>query len=54
MRGLDATRKSIDDFVAFFPASEVDPIRKRIEQENALNVKEFDSSLGTIVNMPLP
>ena len=52
MKGLEATRKSVDDFLAFYPKSAVDPVKERIQKENELNVKEFDPSLGTIVNMP--
>jgi hypothetical protein len=54
LKGLDSTRKSIDDFLAFFPAAEVEQVKKRVQEENELNVKEFDSSLGTIVNLPPP
>lgn len=54
MKGLDAARESIDDFLAFFPASVVDSVKAKVRQENELNVKEFDPSLGTIINMPTP
>lgn len=52
LKGLDAARKNIDEFLAYFPASEVDNVKKLVDEENALNVKEFDSSLGNILNMP--
>lgn len=52
LKGLDATRKNIDDFLSYFPQSSVDAVRQRVRQENELNINEFDSSLGTIVNMP--
>jgi hypothetical protein len=54
LKGLDATRKSIDDFLAFFPKATVDVVAGRVAEENALNVKEFDPALGDLVNMPLP
>jgi len=54
LKGLDATRKSLDNFLAFFPQSAIDPVSERIQRENELNVKEFDPSLGSIVNMPAP
>jgi len=54
LKGLEATKRSIDDFVAYFPKSTVDPVADKIQRENELNVKEFDPSLGKIVNLPLP
>ena len=51
LRGLEATRKNIDEFLAFFPPSEVDAARARVREENELNVKEFDRSLGSILNL---
>mmetsp|Transcript_23010 Transcript_23010/g.64039 ORF Transcript_23010/g.64039 Transcript_23010/m.64039 type:complete len:270 (+) Transcript_23010:71-880(+) len=51
LRGLDAARKSLDDFLAFFPASEVDAARQKLLAENALNEKEFDPDLGVIINL---
>jgi hypothetical protein len=52
LKGLDATRKSIDDFLSYFPAATVDKVKQQVEEENALNIKEFDPALGIIVNMP--
>ena len=52
LRGMDATRKGIDDFLVFFPSSEVQPVQDLIEDENRLNEKEFDPSFGQIVNLP--
>lgn len=51
LKGLDAARKSIDEFLAYFPAAEVDAARNRVKEENALNVKEFDTSVGSILNL---
>lgn len=50
LNGLDATRKDIDEFVSFFPKADVDAVMERINAENELNAKEFDSELGTIIN----
>jgi hypothetical protein len=51
LKGLDAARKSIDEFLAYFPAAEVEAARSRVKEENALNVKEFDTSVGAILNL---
>jgi hypothetical protein len=51
LKGLDAARKTIDEFLAYFPAAEVDAARNRVKLENELNVKEFDSSMGAILNL---
>jgi hypothetical protein len=52
LKGLDAARKSIDEFLAYFPAADVDAARNRVRQENELNVKEFaDAKMGTILNL---
>jgi hypothetical protein len=51
LKGLDAARKTIDEFLAYFPAAEVDAVRNRVKQENELNVKEFDTSVGSILNL---
>ena len=54
VKGLDATRKQIDDFLAYFPRSDVDQVLARIAEENLLNMKEFDPSLGDILNLAPP
>lgn len=54
LKGLESAQVKIDDFLAYFPEPAVAAVRKRIQEENDLNVKEFDSSLGTILNMPPP
>mmetsp|Transcript_6471 Transcript_6471/g.9423 ORF Transcript_6471/g.9423 Transcript_6471/m.9423 type:complete len:278 (+) Transcript_6471:52-885(+) len=50
LKGLEATRIRIDDFISFFPQAEVDAIKDQIKTENDLNTKEFDPELGVIVN----
>ena len=54
LKGLEATRKQIDDFLSYFSKSEVDAVVALITEENRLNVKEFDPSLGDIVNLAPP
>ena len=51
LKGLDSVRRNLDDFLGYFPASEIDAAKKRIQEENDLNEKEFDSSLGVIINL---
>jgi len=51
LRGLDATRSTIDEFLAFFDASEVASVEKVIKEENDLNEKEFDKDIGVIINL---
>jgi len=52
LKGLDATRKNIDDFLSFFPTSDVSAVIVRVNEENDANVKEFDGTLGPLLNMP--
>jgi hypothetical protein len=52
LKGLDATRKNIDDFLAFFPTTDVNTVIARVNDENDANVKEFDGALGPLLNMP--
>jgi hypothetical protein len=51
LKGLEATRKSIDDFLEFFPKAQVDTVVAKIAEENALNIKEFDPALGDLINV---
>jgi hypothetical protein len=52
LKGLDASRQSIDDFLSFFSADTVDAVRKRVLEENQMNIKEFDSkTLGPLLNV---
>jgi hypothetical protein len=53
IKGLEATQKTIDEFLAYFPKADIERVKAVVEQENADNVKEFDSaSLGALLNMP--
>jgi len=50
LKGLDAARSNIDEFLTYLDRRDVDAVRTKIEAENELNAKEFDSSLGVILN----
>jgi hypothetical protein len=52
LQGLDSARKNLDGFLAYFPKELVDAARKQVLDENELNYKEWDRSLGDIVNLP--
>lgn len=54
IKGLESAQAKIDDFLSYFPEETVTAVRKKIQQENELNVKEFDPSLGDIINLPPP
>jgi hypothetical protein len=51
LKGLDAARRNLDDFLSYFPISEIDAAKEKLLAENALNVKEFDPELGFILNL---
>ena len=46
LKGLDASKKGIDDFVSFFPKDDVLAVAAKIEAENELNMREFDKELN--------
>lgn len=48
--GLKSVRRDLDDFLAFFPAEVVNEAKTKISMENELNFKEFDPTLGAILN----
>ncbi|KAL3793007.1 hypothetical protein ACHAW5_007775 [Stephanodiscus triporus] len=48
--GLKSVRRDLDDFLAFFPIDVVEEAKLKIANENELNFKEFDPSLGSILN----
>lgn len=50
IKGLDATRRSIDEFLGYFPKETVDSVKSKVKTENDLNFQEFDRSLGDILN----
>lgn len=54
LNGLTAAKKGIDDFLSFFPKDEVLAVVSKIEQENALNEKEFDKELNQGVGILNP
>ena len=54
VKGLEATQKKLDEFLSFFEEATVLKIKAQVQEENELNVKEFDRSLGDIINLPPP
>lgn len=54
LSGLGAAQLKIDEFLSFFPEDTVQKIKTTIKEENDLNIKEFDPSLGDIINLPPP
>jgi hypothetical protein len=54
LKGLDAAQAKLDEFLNFFPEETVSKVKALVKTENALNVKEYDKSLGDILNLPPP
>ena len=54
LNGLGAAQLKIDEFLSYFPEETVQKIKSKIKEENDLNIKEFDPSLGDIINLPPP
>ena len=54
LNGLAAAKKGIDDFLSYFPKEEVLAVVSRIENENALNEREFDKDLNQGVGILNP
>ena len=52
LKGLDAARRNIDEFLTYFSASDIDAAKAKIESENKLNLDEFDPALGAPINLP--
>lgn len=52
LRGLEATRRGIDEFISYFPGDEVGAVMAKINNENELNVKEYEA-VGQLLN-PTP
>ena len=50
INGLKSVRRDIDEFLSYFPQDTVEEAKKKIFEENELNYKEFDLSLGSILN----
>ncbi len=50
LNGLASAKKGIEDFVSLFPTDDIAAVIAKIEDENELNRKEFDSELGSILN----
>eukprot|EP00526_Cylindrotheca_closterium_P018920 CAMPEP_0113626900 /NCGR_PEP_ID=MMETSP0017_2-20120614/13922_1 /TAXON_ID=2856 /ORGANISM="Cylindrotheca closterium" /LENGTH=238 /DNA_ID=CAMNT_0000537117 /DNA_START=28 /DNA_END=744 /DNA_ORIENTATION=- /assembly_acc=CAM_ASM_000147 len=54
LQGLQTAQSNLDQFLTYFPEATVQGIKDKIFTENDLNVKEFDKSLGDIINLPPP
>jgi len=54
LKGLEAAQINIDKFLAYFPEETVNKVKNKVKEENDLNVKEFDRSLGDIINLAPP
>jgi hypothetical protein len=54
IKGLDATKSKLDEFLLLFDQDIVAKIKAQVQEENELNIKEFDPSLGDIINLPPP
>ena len=52
LKGLESTRKNIDEFLTYFPAADIATAKAKIESENKLNIEEFDPELGAPINLP--
>ena len=52
LKGLESAKNNLDSFVSFFPQELVENVKQRIQNENELNRKEFDPTLGDILNLP--
>jgi len=54
VKGLEATQVKLDEFLSFFDEATVSKVKAQVQEENELNVKEFDRSLGDIINLAPP
>jgi len=54
IKGLDATKSKLDEFLLLFDQDTVSKIKAQLQEENELNIKEFDPNLGDIINLPPP
>ena len=51
LKGLEAASFKLDEFLGFFPEDVINKVKDKVKAENDLNVKEFDPSLGDIINL---
>lgn len=54
LKGLEATQVKLDEFLSFFDQTVVERVSAQIQEENKLNVEEFDKTLGDIINLAPP
>ena len=52
LKGLESKKRNIDEFLSYFPTSEIDAAKAKIDTENKLNLAEFDPALGAPINLP--
>ncbi|KAL3894940.1 MAG: hypothetical protein SGARI_007598, partial [Bacillariaceae sp.] len=45
LKGLEAAQLKLDEFLSFFDEGTINKIKAQVQEENELNVKEFDKSL---------
>lgn len=50
LAALKDIREKLDTFLKYVPKEEVDKARKQIEEENAMNMQEFQGEGGAIIN----
>ena len=51
VKGLEATSIKLEQFLSYFDEADVTRIKAQVQEENDLNLKEFDKSLGDIINL---
>lgn len=51
VKGLEATKIKLEQFLSYFDEADVTRIKAQVQEENDLNLKEFDKSLGDIINL---
>jgi hypothetical protein len=54
IKGLEAAQLKLDEFLTFFPEEAVQKVKDKVKYENDLNIKEFDPTLGDIINLAPP
>lgn len=51
VKGLEATSIKLEQFLSYFDEADVTRVKAKVQEENDLNTKEFDKSLGDIINL---
>lgn len=50
VKAMGVTRTKLDGFLRYLPQDQVDAARRQVEEENAMNMKEFQGEDGSILN----